>query len=125
MFSLPAFGEVEVLLKSTTSWDGGSFQYPQGSAEITVARVTLEEGQETPLHCHPVPTFGYLVKGTLEVRTGAGKSTLIREGEAAIEVMRTLHRGRAVGGPVEILVFYAGAVDLKNTLPHESSACRQ
>ncbi len=30
--------------------------------------------------------------------------------------MRTVHKGTAIGGPVEIVVFYAGSVDLPNTV---------
>ena len=68
-------------------------------------------------------TFGYLMRGTLEVKTGNGDTTIIREGRAAIEVMHTLHRGKAIGGPVEILVFYAGAVNQENTLAMGETGC--
>ena len=72
---------------------------------------------------HLVPTFGYLISGTLEVVTRSGQSTVINQGEVAIEVMTTQHRGKAIGGPVEILVFYAGAVGLPNTLPVGANGC--
>ena len=107
----------ELLLQSGKSWDGGGLRYPHGEPVISVYRVTLEEGEQTPFHCHPVPTFGYLLKGTLEVKTDTGLTTVIEEGQAAVEVMNTNHRGRALEGAVEILVFYAGAGDLENTLP--------
>ena len=118
-----AAAEVELLLKSDKSWDGGALRYPPGDPEISILRISLEEGEETPLHCHPVPTFGYLLKGTLEVKTGSGQTTLIREGQAAIEVMDTLHRGKAIRGPVEILVFYAGTAGLMNTVPAGKAGC--
>jgi hypothetical protein len=31
-------------------------------------------------------------------------------------VMRTVHRGKALKGPVEIVVFYAGAQDVPTTV---------
>ena len=125
-FAFPAIAAAagtELLLKSGKSWDGGSFDYPAGEPEVSILRIRLEDGEETPFHCHPVPTFGYLMKGTLEVKTGKGDTTLIRAGQAAIEVMRTLHRGKAIGGPVEILVFYAGAVNQENTMPEGDAGC--
>ena len=125
-FAFPAItvaAETELLLKSSKSWDGGSIDYPAGKPEVSILRIRLEEGEETPFHCHPVPTFGYLMKGTLEVKTGNGDTILIREGQAAIEVMRTLHRGKAIGGPVEILVFYAGAASQENTILGGDAGC--
>jgi quercetin dioxygenase-like cupin family protein len=126
VFAVPVTGstaEVELLLKSGKSWDGGTFQYPPGDPEISILRIRLEEGQETSFHCHPVPTFGYLLKGTLEVKTSNGQTTVINEGQAAIEVTDTLHRGKAIAGPVEILVIYAGARNLENSIPKGKAGC--
>jgi len=126
IFAVPITGataEVELLLKSGKSWDGGSFQYPSGDLEVSIFRIRLEEGQETSFHCHPIPTFGSLLKGTLEVKTGNGQTTVIDERQAAIEVTDTLHRGEAIAGPVEMLVFYAGARDLENSIPKGKAGC--
>ena len=106
----------EELLKSTTSWDGGDIYYPEGNAEITSFILKLEEGQEVPYHCHPVPTMGYVLKGSVEVETANGDKTILTEGQSAIEVMKTVHRGLAVDGPAEIIVFYAGAEGIPNTI---------
>ncbi len=69
-----------------------------------------------PFHCHPVPTMGYVLKGVAEVQTSSGKTITLKEGDSVVEVMRTVHRGRAIQGPVEILVFYAGAVGVPTTV---------
>ena len=118
----------EVLLQSQTSWDGGKIAYPEGQAEITSFILRIEEGQTPRFHCHPVPTFGYVLKGTVEIETKDGNKTVLTQGESAIEVMRTVHRGRAVDGPVEIVVFYAGAVGVPNTVfpedEHSEAHCR-
>ncbi len=106
----------EPLLQSTESWDGGSISYPDGEAEITSVILRLEEGAEPPFHCHPVPTMGYVLKGVAEIETVDGKTRRIGAGEALVEVMHTVHRGRAIDGPAEILVFYAGAVGLPVTV---------
>lgn len=113
---LPSLAAAEDLLKSQTSWDGGNIEYPLGQPEISSFILRLEEGGAPKFHCHPVPTFGYVLLGEVEIETKEGKKTILRQGESAIEVMRTVHRGRAIGGPAEIVVFYAGAVGLPNTV---------
>ena len=104
------------LLKSTTSWDGQALSYPKGEAELTSMRLTLKANQALPFHCHPVPTFGYILSGEMEVETAEGKTTRFKAGDAVIEVMKTVHRGRALDAPVEILVFYAGEKNTPNTV---------
>ena len=106
----------EQLLQPTTTWEGGDIAYPGGDAEVTSIILKIDEGQEAPFHCHPVPTLGYVLKGTVDVETLDGKTRRITQGESVVEVLRTVQRGRSVGGPVEILVFYAGATDIPNTV---------
>ena len=104
------------LLKSTQTWEGEPIIYPDGTAEITSVKLFLKEGEVSKYHCHPVPTMGYILKGTIEVETKDGKKTIFKEGESAIEVLKTVHRGKAIGGPVELVIFYAGSTDLPNTV---------
>ena len=99
----------DTLLESNTSWDGGAIGYPEGDARITSMILRLVPGEETPFHCHPVPTMGYVLSGSVQVTTEHGKTQRFNAGSALVEVMKTAHRGRAVDGPVELLVFYAGA----------------
>ncbi|MEM8845200.1 MAG: cupin domain-containing protein [Pseudomonadota bacterium] len=106
----------DTLLDATTSWDGGEIYYPEGKAEVTSFILKLEEGKEVPYHCHPVPTMAYVLKGDIEVETANGDKTVLKEGHSTIEVMKTMHRGMAVGGPAEIIVFYAGAEGVPNTI---------
>lgn len=106
----------EPLLRSATTWAGGDIVYPQGDAEVTAVVLRIEEGEEPPFHCHPVPTMGYVLRGEIEVETGDGRKAVFREGQAVVEVMRTVHRGRALRGPVEIVVFYAGAAGVPTTV---------
>jgi quercetin dioxygenase-like cupin family protein len=113
---LAASTNADEILRSSQSWDGGSIEYPTGVSEVTAVKLEIGRGETTPFHCHPVPTLGYILSGSVEVETKSGKKTILHQGEPVIEVMRTLHRGKALGGPVEILVFYAGVVDLPNTI---------
>lgn len=113
----------DVILQSSTSWDGEPIAYPKGTPEITAVKLVLEPGQDVPFHCHPVPTFGYIVKGDIEVTKKSGQKTILKEGTSVIEVMRSVHKGRAVDGTVEIIVFYAGAKGVPTTvLPEHDSA---
>jgi len=115
--SLPT---ANILLQTTTSWDGGSLSYPAGPAQITAVRMTMMADQVTPLHCHPIPTLGVLLTGRLQVETATGQSTVLAPGDPVVEVMNTWHRGRVVEGPVEFIVFYAGATGISNTVLQSS-----
>ena len=106
----------EELLRTTRTWEGGEIKYPEGEAEVTSIRLKLNEGETTPFHCHPVPTLGYILKGVVEVETKSGKKIMLNQGESAVEVFRALHRGKAINGPVEIIVFYVGATHIPNTV---------
>ena len=112
---IPDGVSAEKLLKTQTSWDGREFYYPEGPAEITSAKFRIGENQVTQFHCHPVPTLAYVLKGKVEVETKHGEKMTFNEGESFVEVMNTVHRGRAIEGAVEIIVFYAGSPALSNT----------
>ena len=58
---------------------------------------------------HPVITTGILLKGELTVTTAQGEQTILREGDALVEVSNTLHYGENTGNTdIEIVVFYIG-----------------
>lgn len=112
----PTKPKVTPLIKASTSWDGKPIIYPAGQAEITGLMVEIAPGNETGWHLHPVPSFGLIMEGTLEVTLKNGKMKRFNEGEALVEVVNTLHNGRNVGNkPLKILVFYSGVVGNKLT----------
>jgi len=106
----------EILTRSLTSWNGGEFHYPSGTPEITAARIRLEAGEQTAWHCHTAPLFAYVLQGRLEISTDSGQQHVFKRGDAIIEVMDTWHRGTAIKGPVELVAFYAGILDVANTV---------
>ena len=110
----------EELLRTEQTWEGADIEYPTGTPEVTSIKLNIAEGELTPFHCHPVPTIGYVLQGDLEVETKEGKKKMLHKGESVVEVLRTVHRGRAVGGPVEILVFYIGAASMPHTVLPEN-----
>ena len=110
----------EELLRTEQTWEGADIEYPTGTPEVTSIKLNIAEGELTPFHCHPVPTIGYVLQGDLEVETKDGKKKMLHKGESVVEVLRTVHRGRAVGGPVEIVVFYIGAASMPHTVRPEN-----
>lgn len=103
--------KVTPLLKTSSSWDGRVLVYPTGQAEVTGIMVEIAPGGETGWHLHPVPSFGWMLQGSLDVSLKDGQIKHLHAGDALAEVVDTLHNGRNVGDdPVKIIVFYAGAV---------------
>jgi len=106
--------KVTTVLKTETSWNGKPIEYPSGKAEITGMVVEIAPGGETGWHLHPVPSFGMVLEGELEVHLKSGAVKLLKPGEALAEVVNTLHNGRNVGSvPVKLVVFYTGVVGRK------------
>ncbi len=119
-FSALALGndkpKVTQLIKTTSSWDGKQIVYPVGQPEITGLLIEIAPGKETGWHLHPLPSFAYILEGTLEVMLKEGKVKHLQAGEPLVEVVNTLHNGRNVGAtPLKIMVFYAGVVGQKLT----------
>lgn len=110
---------VKPLLKTTTSWDGKPLVYPSGQAEITGLIVEIAPGGSTGWHLHPVPSFGVMLQGSLEVKLQDGSTKRLQTGDALAEVVNTLHNGTNVGSDtVRIAVFYAGARGIALTEAH-------
>ena len=62
-----------------------------------------------PWHYHPVINAAVILKGRLELYTKDGETKALGPGEALIEVVNTVHAGKAIGSDdVELVVFYAG-----------------
>lgn len=115
--------QVTPLLKTTESWDGKPTVYPTGQAEVTGLIVEIAPGGETGWHEHPVPNFGLMLTGELEVTLADGRTKRLKSGDALSEVVNTRHNGRNVGSvPVRIVVFYAGAVGVPLTIRHTAPA---
>ena len=115
------------LLKTTSGWDGKQIVYPDGQAEMTALLIEIAAGESTGWHQHPVPSFAFLLDGTLEITLADGRVKRMQPGEALSEVTDTIHMGRALSKtPVKIVVFYAGSVGkaLTVTQPDEQKTLR-
>ena len=51
---------VETLISASESWNGDSFSYPIGQAEMKLEKITAQPGFKTPLHLHPQPGIIYV-----------------------------------------------------------------
>ena len=103
--------KVTQLLKTTSGWDGKQIIYPEGQAEMTALLIEIAPGESTGWHEHPVPSFAFVLDGTLEITLADGRLKRMQPGEALSEVTDTMHMGRALSKtPVKIVVFYAGSV---------------
>ncbi len=115
--------KVTPLLKTTTSWNGKPIVYPVGQAEVSALIIDIAPGGETGWHQHPVPSFGMVLEGTLEVHLKDGQVKRIEAGQAIAEVVGTLHNGRNVENkPLKLLVIYAGSVGTPLTLKENAPA---
>ena len=110
--------KADTLPKTSLSWDGTSLpEYPKGTPEITILRITIPPRTQLPLHKHPVINAGVLLKGTLTVVTEADKRLQLKAGDSIVEVVNKWHYGINEGNQsAEILVFYAGVHDSPITI---------
>ncbi len=102
--------KVEILAKTSKSWDGESLpNYLNGKPEVTLLRITIPPKMQLSLHKHPVINAGVLLKGELTVVTEDKKILHLKAGDPIVEVVNTWHYGKNEGNvSAEIIVFYAG-----------------
>jgi quercetin dioxygenase-like cupin family protein len=110
---------VEVLLSATHTVVGEPIAYPASApGRLTAAVVVLGPREYTGWHTHGVPLVGYILEGELTVDYGDHGTRLYRQGEALAEAMEVVHNGHNPGpGTVRILVVFAGAKGVANSVP--------
>ena len=99
---------VEALISATESWNGDSFRYPRGKAEMKLEKITAQPGFKTPLHLHPQPGIIYVQKGTLYCETSDGQSLTLGAGESFASSQDTAHYCQN-NGDEEMVAFSASA----------------
>mgnify|MGYP001258740785 FL=1 len=110
--------KIESLANSTKQWDGALLpNYPQGQPEIKILRIKIPAGVTLPWHYHPVINAAVILDGTLELHLQNGTKKIYESGDALIEVVNTLHSGKAMGDKdVNLIVFYAGEKGRQTTI---------
>ena len=87
--------------------------YPSGQPQITVLKITIPPNTTLHWHRHPMISVGYVLSGHLTLeKKDTGERKVVNPGEALAETVQTTHRGFTTNEPVELIVFYAGRVDL-------------
>ena len=98
-------------MNSTKEWDGQPLpDYPDGQAEIKVLRIRIPAGVTLPWHYHPVINAAVILEGRLELYLKGGTTRVFGPGEALVEVVNTVHAGKALGtDDVDLVVFKQAA----------------
>lgn len=104
------------IFKSTTTWDGQPIVYPEGTPEVTLVELSIDDGFNTGYHCHPVVSFVHVLKGELQIQLYNGSKKAFKAGETFAEVIDTWHSGEAINGDVEALIYYVGEKDTPLTI---------
>jgi hypothetical protein len=63
----------DILLETSSTWEGGEIVYPKGEPEITSVVLRVGEGEVTQFHCHPVPTSATSCKGVWRLNKNLGR----------------------------------------------------
>ena len=113
--------KIEKLADSTRQWDGALLpNYPQGQPEIKILKIKIPAGVTLPWHYHPVINAAVILDGTLELYLQNGSKKRYESGDTLIEVVNTLHSGKAIGSKdVHLIVFYAGEKGQQTTILNE------
>ena len=76
-----------------------------------------ELGVTLPWHYHPVINAAVILQGNLELQLTDGRKKIYQESDALIEVVNTIHSGKALGSQaVNVVVVYAGEKGVPTTV---------
>lgn len=108
------------LLRTSQSWDGAELpDYPQGRPEIVAMKYVIPAGHKLGWHHHIALNYGVLVQGELTIIGLDGKTKVLHEGEAVVEMVDAVHYGENRGTePVVLYMFYATQKDLPLSVPN-------
>jgi quercetin dioxygenase-like cupin family protein len=106
------------LVKASTTPTGQKLEYPRtDKPEISALLVEIAPGGQAGRHMHPVPTFVYVLEGTLTVELEDGSRRQLQPGQASIETLNTWHDGKNLGSePLKFVVVYMGEEGKPNTV---------
>ena len=86
-------------------------------SKITALLVEMQPQAKMQMHYHEVPSFGYILEGTIRVQSESGDVKTFSKGDVVIEMVNKRHSGLNPGETVtKFIVFYMGTDDLENTV---------
>ena len=108
------------LIRTSQSWDGVDLpDYLQGKPELVAVKYVFPAGQKLGWHHHVAMNYGVLVQGELTIIGLDGKTKVVHEGEAVVEMVGTVHHGENRGTKDCILyMFYLSQKDLPLAVQH-------
>ena len=109
--------KITKLIETDVSWENTKIIYPKGDAKITALLVEMQPKAKMRIHHHEVPSFGYILEGTIRVKSESGEVKKFSKGDVVIEMINKKHSGFNPGNKItKFIVFYMGTKDLKNTI---------
>ena len=113
--------KVSPVVKATATATGQKLQYPQtDKPEIESVLIEIAPGGESGRHMHPVPTYVYVLEGTITVEMDHGSPREYAAGSGFLESVNTWHNGKNLGqAPVKILVVFVSEEGKKNFIRAE------
>ena len=112
--------ETEELIRTSQSWDGVELpDYFEGRPELVAVKYVFPPGMKLGWHHHVAMNYGVLVQGELTIIGQDGKTKVVHEGEAVVEMVGTIHHGENRGTkPVILYMFYLSQKDLPLAVQH-------
>lgn len=112
--------EAEELIRTSQSWDGVELpDYFQGRPELVAVKYVFPPGMKLGWHHHVAMNYGVLVQGELTIIGQDGKTKVVHEGEAVVEMVGTIHHGENRGTkPCILYMFYLSQKDLPLAVQH-------
>ena len=98
------------VLKTSVTNTRRRITYPRTTKpEIESVLITIAPGGQSGWHRHPVPTFVYVLRGTLLLGNQGQRRRRYRAGTAFLEATKTCHNASNPGTrPLQLLVVYIG-----------------
>ena len=112
--------KITKLIETNASWERTKIIYPKGDTKITALLVEMQPQAQMKMHHHEVPSFGYILEGTIRVQSESDDIKTFSKGDVVIEMINKKHSGFNPGDTVtKFIVFYMGTENLKNTIIEE------
>ena len=108
------------LIRTSQSWDGVELpDYFEGRPELVAVKYVFPAGKKLGWHHHVAMNYGVLVQGELTIIGQDGKTKVVHEGEAVVEMVGTIHHGENRGTKDCILyMFYLSQKDKPLAVQH-------
>jgi quercetin dioxygenase-like cupin family protein len=89
---------VAEVMKGSMTISGQKIEYPKtDKAELASVLVDIQPGKKNSWHMHAVPTYVYVLEGTMTVEFEDGARQTFKAGSGFLEVVNTVHSAKNLG----------------------------